>query len=88
MRTPTGELLIITAAAPAGTGPDALMSRATEAMTASGCAFTGHLASLPHGSYLDRWGQARGPGTGSADEPVEVVVRGAPQQATARLAGC
>lgn len=88
MRTPTGELLIITTAAPADVGPGALMSRAAEVMTASGCTFTRHLASLPHGSYLDRWGQAQDPGTGSADEPVEEVVRGAPQQAAARMAGC
>ena len=57
MRLPTGEVLTV-AAAVADDGPDELMGRAAEAMTAAGCAFTGQIVSAPRGEDLDRWGQA------------------------------
>ena len=77
MRLPTGEVLTV-AAAVAGTGPDELMGRAAEVMTAAGCAFTGQIVSAPRGEDLDRWGQA--------PELEEELVRGAPERAAARVA--
>ena len=77
MRLPVGEVLIV-AAAVAGAGPDELMGRAAEAMTAAGCAFTGQIVSAPRGEDLDRWGRAPG--------LEEELVRGAPERAAAQAA--
>ena len=77
MRLPVGEVLIV-AAAVAGAGPDELMGRAAEAMTAAGCAFTGQIVSAPRGEDLDRWGRAPG--------LEEELVRGAPERAAALAA--
>lgn len=77
MRLPAGEALIV-AAAVAGTGPDELMGRTAEAMTAAGCTFTGQIVSAPRGSDLDRWGRA--------PELEEEFVRGALERAAARVA--
>ena len=77
MRLPAGEVLTV-AAAVAGPGPDELMGRAAEAMTAAGCAFTGQIVSAPRGEDLDRWGQA--------PELEEELVRGAPERAAAQVA--
>ena len=77
MRLPVGEVLTVTAAV-AGAGPDELMGRAAEAMTAAGCAFTGQIVSAPRGEDLDRWGRAPG--------LEEELVRGAPERAAAQVA--
>ena len=77
MRLPVGEVLTV-AAAVADDGPDELMGRAAEAMTAAGCAFTGQIVSAPRGEDLDRWGQA--------PELEEELVRGAPERAAAQVA--
>ena len=77
MRLPAGEVLTV-AAAVADDGPDELMGRAAEAMTAAGCAFTGQIVSAPRGEDLDRWGQA--------PELEEELVRGAPERAAAQVA--
>lgn len=77
MRLPVGEVLIVSAAV-AGAGPDELMGRAAEAMTAAGCAFTGQIVSAPRGEDLDRWGRAPG--------LEEELVRGAPERAAAQAA--
>ena len=77
MRLPAGEVLTV-AAAVADDGPDELMGRAAEAMTAAGCAFTGQIVSAPRGEDLDRWGQA--------PELEEELVRGAPERAAVQVA--
>ena len=77
MRLPAGEVLTV-AAAVADDGPDELMGRAAEAMTAAGCAFTGQIVSAPRGEDLDRWGQA--------PELEEELVRGVPERAAAQVA--
>ena len=77
MRLPAGEVLTV-AAAVADDGPDELMGRAAEAMTAAGCAFTGQIVSAPRGEGLDRWGRA--------PDLEEELVRGAPERAAAQAA--